>query len=633
MNIEELRIRVEEVNRQLDNPYEFGEGYRRCKKFIQKNHCIKKFNIDDIDIIEALKCLLFVQTKEKKTFDECNKFIDSFAPFFLVSDDDDIENLIKFFGLITLCDISKEFINYVNEKNRVLANIRLSKFIYSEPIFSIYVEENNTDLLIKLFEYFRNLNRYINIKNLLDAFYEDRDSFENIAFMIETFKLYNNYSKKEKQIPISVLKKIDAEEISKVLDIKIFSESNIKSKIDIFYTQLNKINSYIGVENRKSELYNKKRKEIKRQNLVALSLLENALNINEIKKIREIIYYISDDNLKKEFLKVIYFHNKKYYEELANQLSSIKNNSLNTYIALFNEYEIEISVEVIKELMNKNINDIRIMLDFLKLRFDFSIEAIIYIIKVSNKDILKEIDNFVNDGYLNYNFVFNNISIFDCNSNYLNVIKNNIATINDKGINPKIFNLNCELLLDNSDLISKNIDILIEYNLIKKLKFASNYSFLLEPKLEEKIDKYIEFGYINFLLENLDLLNFENISRLDILHKMNFKINDLEQLIQILNTKKFNSIDVKIDEYIYNTLDYVKKEELLLSEKQLNSKLINFWTYSFDGIFVSALKVKRMLENGTSLYDAIFYNMNLSMNEYNIVVNDINTKCLIKKQD
>ena len=69
---------------------------------------------------------------------------------------------------------------------------------------------------------------------------------------------------------------------------------------------------------------------------------------------------------------------------------------------------------------------------------------------------------------------------------------------------------------------------------------------LLELNLEEKIDKFIEFGYINFLSEKLDLLNCINISRLEILHKMNYEINDLEQLIQILNTKKFNFIDKRI---------------------------------------------------------------------------------------
>ena len=37
MDIEELRIRVREINKGLNNPYEFGEGYKRCKKFIQKN--------------------------------------------------------------------------------------------------------------------------------------------------------------------------------------------------------------------------------------------------------------------------------------------------------------------------------------------------------------------------------------------------------------------------------------------------------------------------------------------------------------------------------------------------------------------------------------------------------------------
>ncbi len=631
MDIEELRIRVREINKGLNNPYEFGEGYKRCKKFIQKNNYTKNFNFDDIDIIEAVKCVYFVQYKGKKTMDECNKFIDSFVPFFLVSEDD-IENLIVFFELISLCKISNELIKYINEKDNDSANGMIYKIIFSNKKIIKCIDEYNIESFINSFKYFRELNKFVNIENLFNSYCENNEIFNNIIFMTKTFELYN--CKKDMQKAISILNKIDMDQITNFLDASMINEESIKNRIGRLYSQLDKINSYIWCENHKSEVYNKKRKKIQKQNLTALNLLETAINKKEINNIRDIIYYISDDDLKKDFLRVIYTHNKKYYSELATQFNDVKKNSVNAYIMLFKEYELEIGIETIKKLMSKSVDNIREMLSFLKQKYNLTTKDIIYIIEVSNIDILREIDKFVSDGYLNYEFVFNNKFICDSNSNHLNIIKNNISAINAKGINPKIFSSNCKLFLsENIDLVIKNIDILTEYALIKKLKYASDYSFLLELNLEEKIDKFIEFGYINFLSEKLDLLNCINISRLEILHKMNYEINDLEQLIQILNTKKFNFIDEKIDEYIFNIVDYMKKEELILSDKQLNNKRINYWTYSFDGVYVSALKVNRLLNSGFDVYDAIFYNMNLTVEEYNTIINDICPKQLIKKQE
>lgn len=628
MNIEELRERVKKTNDQLDVPFNFDDGYERCLNFFNATGKIKDTSIYEINILEALKCFYYVQSKGNKTMDECNKFIDSFVPYFLVSSDDDVDIITRFFSAILKMNIKDDFIDFINEKNNMIAKIKIRKIIDSNYEIFYLIENDENKKLIELFEYFRNLNKFVDLENLLNAFIDDQETLEDITFIMFVYEEFKCI--KDECMSLVIIKSFQKREKEKLFKEFVNDNSKIKKCLDAVNSLLNKIYSYILRQNKKEEEYYKNINKEKNYNLNALNMLERALKEDEIIKIRAIIKRISDKELKKDFLRVIDSHNQKYYERLSEQLIDIRKNSSTAYILTLKENGIEIGTEEIKELMNNSLEDINNILGFINNKFNFEDDKKIYILKVTNVDIINEIRDYIIGGYLSCDFVSNNISIFDSNSNYLNIIKNNISLISGKGINPRIFSLSSNLLLGDSKLISNNLDILSEYNLIKNIKAATDYLFLLDDKLVEKIDKYIELGYIQYLVNNLELLNCDRIDRLEVLNKMNYVISDMDSLLQIMNTKKFGAIDAKINDYIFNTLDYVEKENISLSEKQLKSRLINFWTYSFNGVLVSSLKVKRLLNNGFDLYDAIFYNMNLSRKEYCDVIDDIHPKQVIK---
>ena len=284
-------------------------------------------------------------------------------------------------------------------------------------------------------------------------------------------------------------------------------------------------------------------------------------------------------------------------------------------------------------MMHNSFDDFKKIISFISNKLNLENNKIIYILKNTNIDIVSKIMDYVLDGYLSSNFINDNIILFDSNSNLLDLIKCNISLLNNKGINPRIVSSNCKVFIGDPNIISYNLEVLDNYKLLKSIRSANDFSFLLENNLEKKIDKYIEFGYISFVLKNLDLLNIVNINRLEIFKQMNYLIDDIDIFLEMLNTKKFIGVDLNINNYIFNILDFKEKIDISLSIEQLENKSIDYWTYSFDGIYISALKVKRLLARGLSLYDAIFYNMNLSIDEYNRIINDVNSKHLIKKQD
>lgn len=624
MNFEELKRRVEMHNREIDVPFIKDEGYERCKIFTINN---RYANLKDINILEAIKCLYYIENKENKKICECSKFIDSFAPYFLISEDDSLEDIASFLSIISTLGGVDEFIDYLDEKNDKIAKLKLERLIKSDLEIVSKLKIINNKSLKELFEYFKNLNCSFNLVGLLNSIIEDGEIIQEIISLIVTFKfiydLEDDYKYFVDNLPIRDKDKNKC--FNKILKGRV--------KIKSINAILNRIYSYVLKQEKLEEQHNKNINREINNNLNSLSILEEAIVKQEITNIRSIAKKISNPNLQKDFLEVIYHHNKRYYDDLSEQLVEIRKNSSTSYILELKKIGIEVDEEEIKKMMHNSFDDFKKIISFISNKLNLENNKIIYILKNTNIDIVSKIIDYVLDGYLSSNFINDNIILFDSNSNLLDLIKCNISLLNNKGINPRIVSSNCKVFIGDPNIISYNLEVLDNYKLLKSIRSADDFSFLLENNLEEKIDKYIEFGYISFVLKNLDLLNIVNINRLEIFKQMNYLIDDIDIFLEMLNTKKFIGVDLNINNYIFNILDFKEKIDISLSIEQLENKSIDYWTYSFDGIYISALKVKRLLARGLSLYDAIFYNMNLSIDEYNRIINDVNSKHLIKKQD
>ena len=570
-----------------------------------------------INILEAIKCLYYIGNNGNKKMCECNKFIDSFAPYFLVSADDSYEDIVTFLMIISQLNGVNELIEYIDEPNDTIAQIKL-KMIMNSDLEILNEAKNISDSSIsEFFEYLRDLNNSFNLSGLFKAIIEDEKLIEEIISLIAAFKyIYDLEDEYDTFVNSLDIKEKDKKKVfNKVLN------SSIKTKS--IKAIIGRISSYVVNEDKREEQHRRAINREKNNNLSALEMLEEGLKKPEVTNIRTIVKKISDKKLQKDFLIVIYNHNKIFYNQIYNELMIIRKNSSTGYILELKKYGIDISDDEVKQLMHNSLDDFKIILSFIGNKILLDKNKIIYILKNTNIDIVNKIKEYLSDGYILSEFVFDNILLFDFNSKLLDLIDYNISLFNKKNINPKIFSSCCSVLIGDSRVISKNLDILGRYNLFKSIRTTNNYLFILEESLEEKIDKFIEYEYIQFVINNLDLLNITNINRLEILKRMNYAIDDIDNLFQLLNSKKFAVIDDKVQDYFFNALEYMEKEDILISLEQLENRSINYWTYSFNGVLVSSIKVERLVSQGMDLYDAIFYNMNLTNDEYSTVIEDL----------
>ena len=147
----------------------------------------------------------------------------------------------------------------------------------------------------------------------------------------------------------------------------------------------------------------------------------------------------------------------------------------------------------------------------------------------------------------------------------------------------------------------------------------------MNKELVLKIDKLIELGYEYFLEEDLNILNSNNIKRLEVLRVMNYDLESKEELFNILNTDKFYIEDTKLDLYIPNIIPYKEHIELE-TDFSLDSFRNTSRTYSFNGILISIPKVNRLKNQGINIYDALIYNVNMSDEVYELFSNALVVK-------
>ena len=131
------------------------------------------------------------------------------------------------------------------------------------------------------------------------------------------------------------------------------------------------------------------------------------------------------------------------------------------------------------------------------------------------------------------------------------------------------------------------------------------------------IDKLIELGYENYLEEDLNLLNSDKLLRLEALKAFEVEISNKEELDGVL-TRKFYIADEDL-------LDYLPGSIILDNKVDLDSVNLDDYrdtsrAYNINGTLISINKVNRLLEDGNSIYNAIFSEMRLNKEEYDSII-------------
>lgn len=345
--------------------------------------------------------------------------------------------------------------------------------------------------------------------------------------------------------------------------------------------------------------------------------LPSLLAGSEITNIKELLNRITSPELRLETLKLVYLHNKTFYDELSKEYKKLSAHKASKYKSFLNQYGIFIDDEIIPYVMLNSIDDVKKILKALtKLGLDDP-NTLLNVLTRSTLSTINSIQDQINRGIISSELILSNPNILCSDSKEYKNLFENLNFLQEKSLNPHYFRSNQRLLLEDPNTIKNNIEVLETYNLVSSMKTGMDCHFLVSKNLEEGIDLLLELGYESMLEQNLSLLSYQhNFKRLRVLKALSIPITSFEELEAVLTTDKFLIPDASIDDYLYNATPYnLPPVQLSNAPQEPEDILCSFSktkkTYDIGGVILSKNRVKRnlsIIENSNSI-DGIFYSI------------------------
>lgn len=605
MTREELGVLVDKRKKELKNSkFDYCEYFDEYEEFVKNNPCNTVESFANSDIWEVAKYLYQI-TEPIATLEENKETIDNFKSFFDDIDSDLCCGMMGLFDELCSLGIVDEVVDFFEEPGVIKGLLKINKIDFKD--------NRLRDLIIDIKQVYK--NDLLKISSFLKFYENDPESITVIMNLVLAHRELKKASDFTKDLKENGYCGYTNREEKRFLESKVKLYNKICDAKSIL-NEVSKIRNLVDEQRSRASKYEKNiRKELCGYDK-ALTLLDASLKRREITNAKEIIKNVKDEDMKKAFLKLIYEHNKVYYEELENEYNRLNQNDSNKYVALLQKYNISFTQEDVKEIMRRN-------------NIDDTSEIIKNIVKmnlsINNAELLKHtslekfmrVKNLVDSGYISVKYLNTNESFMWDESNSLDIYEENISYLDKFNLNPGMFINITDVIIYSFDSFSNNLKILNDYGLLKYLKNVDNLSFLGDINLVSKIDKFLELGYESFLENDLGILNLSNLKRLDILKSLNMPITDISTMYKVLSDQKFIIDDSKIDEYLPNVVELSEK-------KNITSNLSDFRNtnrvYSIGDSLFSINKINRLLESGNSLYDSLFMNRKFSEEEYDNIL-------------
>ncbi len=605
MTREELGVLVDKRKKELKNSkFDYCEYFDEYEEFVKNNPCNTVESFANSDIWEVAKYLYQI-TEPIATLEENKETIDNFKSFFDGIDSDLCCGMMGLFDELCSLGIVDEVVDFFEESGVIKGLLKINKIDF----------KNNRlrNLIIDIKQvYKKDLPK---ISSFLKFYENDPESISVIMDLVLAHRELKKASDFTKDLKENCYCGYTNREEKRFLESKVKLYNKVCDAKSIL-NEVSKIRNLVDEQRSRASKYEKNiRKELCGYDK-ALTLLDVSLKRREITNAKEIIKNVKDEDMKKAFLKLIYEHNKVYYEELENEYNRLNQNDSNKYVALLQKYNISFTQEDVKEIMRRNnIDDTsEIINNIVKLNLT---TQNVEILKHTSLDKFMRIKNLVDCGYISAKYLNNNEKFMWDESNLLDIYEENISYLDNFNLNPGMFINITDVIIYSFDSFSNNLKILNDYGLLKYLKNVDNLSFLRDINLVSKIDKFLELGYESFLENDLGILNLSNLKRLDILNSFNMPITDISTMYKVLSDQKFIIDDSKIDEYLPNVVELSEK-------KNITSNLSDFRNtnrvYSIGDSLFSINKINRLLESGNSLYDSLFMNRKFSEEEYDNIL-------------
>lgn len=600
----ELTDLIDNKKKSLQRPYPKGAAYDFMKDFVKGKEFTDPLDFYNADITKFIQSLYYIRCN-RTDISGTNKKLNEFLPFLLELDEDSFCEFMNMSINFYKDGELPKIIEYFDEENFIAAKILLSNIYPNNKEDRKFVERLRKISSIKrnnsLATFFRMLNR--EYKTLLDlmSLLHVYKAIEKIKKRFDSSEVYSSKGKlsnedRKQQLNSILDNLVDMKEVNK---------------------DYSKVFNFVADVLKKEEKYKRNNeREIERIDK-AVNLLDEALTKDEVVNPSNIIKGIKEEELRFAILSVIYNHNMIGYEKLEKEFQILSEDGGMDYQLLLEKYNLTSDENFVASIRHNSLNDVESILDFVT-GLNFEDNQVISILQRTNLTIVEQIKKFINNGVFTVNFLDNNMDLFYINSPKFNLFMDNIVVFNRYSINPSMFKSNEDVLLEDTRVLDGNLEVLAKYDLLEGMKNVLNFEFLTVNDLCVRIDKLLELGYEQILKNCLELLNFSNFKRLEVLKAIGVTDLSLYDVLNTLNGKFFLDED-SLDDYIPSIVKYRGEIELNVEDTDLEGYKVSDNVYSINNVLVSRQKVLRLLELGYSLYEAIVSGLNLSAEEYELL--------------
>ena len=552
------------------------EEMERYKAGIESLKIKRVKDLDKIKMSEIVILYLHSIMPEVWSIEEVEKITNSSLKFFENSTSDEFDS--KSITLIQM--VSKNILTRLQKKKIDLSNIS---------------ELKKEDLEADLQEDILTLQHYekegIDVKTLLPFIAQGKECIIALS-IVNFFKCVKEYGQKELETYTEDDLGLTRKEKERALVNAMYNMSgNIKINdiISILKEHL------IALEN--SQLEQEKRsKRVKAlkasQNLVTIAMQEPVIT-----NYQSIIRQIPIPELKLETLKLIYFHNLSYQEQIEKRYQELTSKKEVQYQEFAKAFDLP--TDNIEDLMKKPLEDLKAMyplLVSLGIKDQSRQEELLRISTLSRLSGIKKLQN---KGMISPNFLTENNNLFCEDKKEFEDLTKNIGFLLSLKLRPTIISKHSEILLSAPNVLSENLRQLQEYELPIDWSKNQDISFLTKPNIENKIDRWLELGYETLLEHHLELLNYsrESIKRLEVLKEIRIPLPETkEDLKAILDSPTFIIPEQEIDTYIQLVDRKENKKEINPSLEAILKPLESTKrTYQVEGNIFSKRKTLRNL--------------------------------------
>lgn len=302
------------------------------------------------------------------------------------------------------------------------------------------------------------------------------------------------------------------------------------------------------------------------------------IDLSFIERCRKII--INDQEFNKLLVEVLRYN--------CNVINDIKNNSfdedkkiellLKKYCYDFSKFSLDVR-ESLKSNWNSDVCD-RILGIFSNINIRFTYDNLGKLLLYGKLEVINRILSSISMGYIDEEFINNNIEVLYCEEIQLRVLANIDTLLNSELNIYDVIESDNDILMKDHNMVKNNLILLQRYGISIKNKKIFNYGFLADSESLGVIDAFIEKRLFSVIKKNPEYITKDNliaVKRMHINRLIHNKIMNNGAIISsILDGKGYFLEDDELDDYLCSHVDnYINEKVNDILDSSNNNVIVN----------------------------------------------------------